>query len=276
MSRAWIRSRLHDVDSGFEVRANGGTIEPVRPCGCPPGSIVEIRDLFHNTPARRRFLKTPRAEKAKCQDLLIRLALARLDVDFTFTVDEKQVLRLPAGESLKDRVSRAFGRQLAKSLHEVEHRVDRYRVEGLIADPDAARRDSTKELLYINGRCAKDRSVMFAVRQAYREFLMHGRFPVYFLNLWLPPDEVDVNVHPTKAEVRFVNPRLASGILHEAVAADARDGRAPCVEPGRGGGHAAGAIGIARSAAGSVRASGLAGNAIDLEWIGFRSRESLQ
>jgi len=217
VSRAWIRSRRPDADSGFEVRAEGGAIEPVRPCGCPKGSIVEIRDLFHNTPARRRFLKTPRAEKAKCQDLLVRLALTRLDVDFTFTVDEKQVLRLPSGETLKDRVARTFGRQLSRSLLEVEHRVDKYRVEGLIADPDSSRRDSTQELLYINGRCAKDRSVMFAVRQAYREFLMHGRFPVYFLSLWLPPDEVDVNVHPTKAEVRFVNPRMASGILHEAV-----------------------------------------------------------
>ncbi len=80
VSRAWIRSRRPDADSGFEVRAEGGAIEPVRPCGCPKGSIVEIRDLFHNTPARRRFLKTPRAEKAKCQDLLVRLALTRLDV----------------------------------------------------------------------------------------------------------------------------------------------------------------------------------------------------
>lgn len=217
VSRAWIRSRRHDTDSGFEVRSNGGAIEAVRPCGCPPGTIVEVRDLFHNTPARRRFLKTARAEKAKCQDLLIRLALARLDVDFTFIVDSKQVLRLPDGESLKDRVGRAFGRQLARSLHVVEHRIDRYFVEGVIADPDASRRDSTQELLYINGRCAKDRSVMFAVRQAYREYLMHGRYPVYFLHLSLPPDEVDVNVHPTKAEVRFVNPRLASGVLHEAV-----------------------------------------------------------
>lgn len=219
ISRAWIRSCQPDgeADDGHEVRCEGGDLGDVRPASCPPGSIIEIRDIFFNTPPRRRFLRSPRAEKAKCQDLLVRLALARLDVDFTFVVDDKQVLRLPSGESLEDRVGRTFGRQLAGNLLPVDHQSDSYRVEGLICHPDLARRDSTMEVLYINGRCAKDRSVMFAVRQAYKEYLMHGRYPVYFLNLWLPPDEVDVNVHPTKSEVRFVQQRLASGVLHEAV-----------------------------------------------------------
>lgn len=220
ISRAWIRSCQpagQSAEDGHEVRCDGGEIGPVRPAACPPGSIIEIRDLFFNTPPRRRFLRSPRAEKAKCQDLLIRLALARLDVDFTFVVDDKQVLRLPSGESLRDRVGRTFGRQLASNLLEVEHQSGSYRVEGLIGHPDLARRDSTLEILYINGRCAKDRSVMFAVRQACKDYLMHGRYPVYFLGLWLPPDEVDVNVHPTKSEVRFVHQRQASGILHEAV-----------------------------------------------------------
>ncbi|MEE2887018.1 MAG: DNA mismatch repair endonuclease MutL [Planctomycetota bacterium] len=215
ISRAWIRS-CQPGGEAYEVRCEGGEIEPPRPAACPPGSILEIRDLFFNTPPRRRFLRSPRAEKAKCQDLLIRLALARLDVDFTFVVDGKQALRLPAGESLKDRVGRTFGRQVAGNLLEVKHQSGTYRVEGLVCHPDLARRDSTMEILYINGRCAKDRSVMFAVRQAYKEFLMHGRFPVYFLGLWLPPEEVDVNVHPTKSEVRFVQQRFAGGVLHEA------------------------------------------------------------
>ena len=216
ISRAWIRS-CQPGGEGYEVRCEGGEIEAVRPAACPTGSILEIRDLFYNTPPRRRFLRSPRAEKAKCQDLLTRLALARLDVDFTFVVDGKQQLRLPAGEALKDRVGRAFGRQLAGNLLEVSHESGEYRVEGLICHPDLARRDSTLEILYVNGRCAKDRSVMFAVRQAYKEFLMHGRFPVYFLGLWLPPEEVDVNVHPTKSEVRFVQQRHAGGVLHESV-----------------------------------------------------------
>ena len=217
ISRASIRSRTPGEDGGYEVRCDGGESTEVRPCGCPPGSIVEIRDLFYNTPARRRFLKSPRAERARGQDHLVRLALAHLEVDFTFTVDDKQVLRLPAGESLRDRVERTFGGGLARGLHELDHRVGAYAVTGVVGDPDVARRDSTQEILFINGRVARDRGVMFAVRQAYREFLMHRQYPVYFLHLSLPPDEVDVNVHPTKAEVRFVHPRKATGILHEAV-----------------------------------------------------------
>lgn len=236
ISRAWIKSRVPGAEAGAEIRNEGGEIGALRPCGTPPGSIIEIRDLFFNTPARRRFLKAPRAEKARCQDLLVKLALARLDIDFRLTVDGKEVLVLPAGESLRDRVGRCFGRQLAKGLREVCHESGKYRVEGLCGDPDQARRDATQELLYINGRCAKDRSVMFAIRQAYKEFLMHGRYPVYFLQLHLPPEEVDVNVHPTKSEVRFVDSRHAAGVLHAGVkqALEAGFGRAASLQVGDG------------------------------------------
>ena len=217
VSRAQIRSRRHGVEAGFEVASVGGETQSVRPCGTPPGTVIVVRDLFYNTPARRRFLKRARAERSRCQELLMRLALARLDVDFTFVADGKTVLRLPSGEPLAERIGRTFGRQLARGLQAVSHRLQNYRVEGVVGDPDRARRDSTLEVLYINGRAAKDRGATFAIRQAYKPWLMHGRFPVYFLTLWLPPEEVDVNVHPTKAEVRFTRPRLACGILHDAV-----------------------------------------------------------
>ncbi|MHC4813625.1 MAG: DNA mismatch repair endonuclease MutL [Planctomycetota bacterium] len=217
VSRAQIQSRRHDAEAGSEVHCAGGKITSLRPCGTPPGTAITVRDLFYNTPARRRFLKSARAERSRCQELLMRLSLSRLDVDFTFVADGKTVLRLPAGDSLQDRIGRTFGRQVARGLHAVSHQLEKYRVEGVVGDPDLARRDSTLELLYINGRSAKDRGATFAIRQAYRAWLMHGRFPVYFLTLWLPPEEVDVNVHPTKSEVRFTRPRLACGILHDAV-----------------------------------------------------------
>jgi DNA mismatch repair protein MutL len=217
VSRAQIQSRRHDAETGFEVACIGGQIQEVRPCGTPPGTVFTARDLFYNTPARRRFLKTPRAERARCQDLLMRLALAHLDVDFTLVADGKKVLRLPLGETLEERVARAFGPRVGRGLMPVSHELQDYRVEGVVADPDLARRDSTLEVLYINGRAARDRGATFAIRQALKPWLMHGRYPVYFLTLWLPPEEVDVNVHPTKAEVRFTRPRLACGVLHDAV-----------------------------------------------------------
>jgi len=217
VSRARILSRVKAVAEGFSIQCDGGDVGEVRPCGTPPGTVVEVRDIFYNTPARRHFLKTTRAEKARIQDMLVRLALARLDVDFTFVADGRQALRLPADETLKARVRRVYGEDIASNLMEVDREIGDYRVVGLVADPDVARRDTTMELLYVNGRCARDRASSHSVRQAYRDYLIHGRFPIYFLALTLPPAQVDVNVHPTKAELRFLNGRKACGLLHDAV-----------------------------------------------------------
>ncbi len=239
VARCAIRSRRHDADSGHEIWCDGGALGEVRPCGVPPGTVVEVRDLFHNTPARRRFLRTARAERARIQDLLARLALARLDVDFTLVAEGREVLRLPAGESLRDRARRALGKAVADDLIAVELAWDTYRVQGLIGAPDRTRRDSTLSLLWINGRLARDRGAQQAVRQAYREYLMHGQHPVYVLMLALPPDEVDVNVHPTKSEVRFLDARRACGLLHEVVRNGLRAGgatpRVASVAPGQSG-----------------------------------------
>jgi DNA mismatch repair protein MutL len=247
IARVAIRSRRAGADAGHEISCEGGAIGQVRPCGCPEGTVIEVRDLFFNTPARRRFLRTARAERARIEDLLARLALARLDVDFTLVSDDREVLRLPAGESLVDRVGRAFGAELTEHLFEVEVRWDTYAATGLIGTPDAARRDATLSLLYVNGRFTKDRSTSMAVRQAYREFLMPGQQPVYFLDLALPPDEVDVNVHPTKSEVRFLQGRRACGILHEAVRSGLGEASAA---PKRGGGAIAGSRDKPRAQAG--------------------------
>ena len=222
VGRATIRSRTRDRDAGHEIGCDGGAIGALRPWGGPPGTVIELRDLFFKTPARRRFLRTPRSERAKVEDLIARLGLARLDVDFTLLAEGRELLRLPAGESLAARIGRAFGDEVAGQLIDVEQRHGEYHASGAIASPDFPRRDASQALLYVNGRLTRDRQVTMAVRQAYREFLMHGRQPVHFLMLALPPDEVDVNVHPTKSEVRFLYPRRAAGLMHDAVAAALR------------------------------------------------------
>jgi len=216
VSRTSIRTRRHDADAGAEITCEGGVLSAVRPCGVPPGSAIEVRDLFFNTPARRKFLRTPQAERARIQDMVARLALAHLDVDFTVVAEGREVLRLPPGEGLRQRFARAFGDQLGRGLVEVRHESGDYLVSGAVARHDFARKDATLELLFVNGRAAKDRAATFAVRQAFREFLMPGRYPVYALHLVLPPSEVDVNVHPTKAEVRFADERRVGGLLHAA------------------------------------------------------------
>mgnify|MGYP001238813860 CR=1 FL=1 len=145
------------------------------------------------------------------------LALARLDVDFTLISDGKELLRLPRGVSLAERLQQCFGRELGGGLLPVTREFEGLKIEGVVGEPDLARRDGKLELTYVNGRMAREKSALYAVRQAYREFLMGGRFPVYVLQMVLPPSQVDVNIHPRKAEVRFVESRKVAGCLHETV-----------------------------------------------------------
>jgi len=217
VSRARIQSRRHDAKEGWEVRCDGGDESQPQPCGAPAGTRIEIRDLFYNVPARRRFLKAAHAERARIQQLVCELALARLDVDFTLVSDDKELLRLPKGCSLKERVQQCFGDELGRGLLPVSRTFDGLKVEGVVGEPDLARRDGKLELTFVNGRLAGEKSALHAVRQAYREFLMGGRFPVYVLQIAMPPDQVDVNIHPRKAEVRFVESRKVAGCLHETV-----------------------------------------------------------
>lgn len=217
VAKARVQSLRRDGSEGWEVRCDGGVETEPQPCGCPQGTRIEIRDLFFNVPARRRFLKAAHAERARIQQLVCELALARLDVDFTLVSDDKELLRLPRGVSLAERVQQCFGRDLGKGLLPVRREFDGLKVEGVVGEPDLARRDGRLELTYVNGRMAREKSALHAVRQAYREFLMGGRFPVYVLQMVLPPDLVDVNIHPRKAEVRFVESRKVAGCLHETV-----------------------------------------------------------
>lgn len=217
IARARVQSKRADASEGWEVRCDGGVETEPQPCGCPAGTRIEIRDLFFNVPARRRFLKAAHAERARIQQLLAELALARLDVDFTLISDGKELLRLPRGVSLAERLQQCFGRELGGGLLPVTREFEGLKIEGVVGEPDLARRDGKLELTYVNGRMAREKSALYAVRQAYREFLMGGRFPVYVLQMVLPPSQVDVNIHPRKAEVRFVESRKVAGCLHETV-----------------------------------------------------------
>ncbi|MFK7743263.1 MAG: DNA mismatch repair endonuclease MutL [Planctomycetota bacterium] len=219
VARARIQSRRRGSDEGWQVSCDGGVETEPAPCGAPEGTRIEIRDLFYNVPARRRFLKAAHAERARIQQLISELALARLDVDFTLVSDDKELLRLPRDESLAQRVARCFGAELGGGLMPVMREFDGLKVEGVVGEPDLARRDGRLELTYVNGRLAREKSALHAVRQAYREYLMGGRFPVYVLHMVLPPDQVDVNIHPRKAEVRFVESRKVAGCMHETVRA---------------------------------------------------------
>lgn len=241
VARVRILSRMRDEESGHEVRAEGGRIGEVGPAAAPPGTLVEVRDLFYNVPARRRFLKRAAAERARCLEVFTRLALAHPDCGFTLR--GKRELRLPAGEGLARRLGRLYGKEVESRLLAVEHEREGVKLHGYVVDPDGARRDRSQQLLFLNGRPIQDRSLGHALEQGFREYLMHGRHAVGFLFLSMDPASVDVNVHPQKSEVRFHQSRLVYSVVMRGVQQALTGRRARLSEVAREQG--AGAMGLA-------------------------------
>ena len=205
VSRFLLRSRPEDQNAGAELRIHCGQAEPIAPCGCPTGTQIEVRDLFVNTPVRRRFLRTVQTELGNATEGFNRIAVAYPQIHFTLQHNERTVHDLPPEDNLRERIIRLFGSELGDALIWVDNQYDEVRVSGFVADPMVNRGNNRMQYLFLNNRFIRDRALQHALGEAYRGLLLHGRFPVSFLRLDMPPELVDVNVHPTKLEVRFQN-----------------------------------------------------------------------
>ena len=203
VSRFKLRSRRHDQPTGVELEVDSGVHGPVRPCGCPVGTTIEVRDLFSSTPVRRKFLKQPSTEFGHVSEQFTKIALAHPRLHLVLRHNDRVVYELPAAEKLLDRISLFFGADLAGHLIWVESEFENVRVWGYVGHPSQSKATRKGQYLFLNGRWITDRSLGHALAEAYRGLLMVGRNPVTFLFLEMPADMVDVNVHPTKAEVRF-------------------------------------------------------------------------
>lgn len=203
VSQLSIRSRAMGADVGAEIEVDGGRRSPVAPCGAPPGTTIEIRNLFFNTPVRRKFMRAVQTEAGHCGEAFTRVALAHPQIHFRLQHNERVLFDLPPTESWRERIGALFGRDLEGALIPLENRDGEVRLRGFVADPQHSRGNNRMQYLLLNGRSIRDRSLQHALGEAYRGLLLHGRFPIGFLRLDLPPDAVDVNVHPTKLEVRF-------------------------------------------------------------------------
>src|SRR3954471_7985430 len=203
VSKVRCQSRTADAPDGSELTIDAGVAGPVRTCGGPPGTVIEVRNLFANTPVRRTFLKSDSTEAGHVAEMCARVALAHPTVHLTFRSAGKLVHDLPAVTGIKERIAVFFGRELADSLLWIESRVDDIHLWGYVAHPSQSRSSAKGQFLFVGGRYVRDRSLGHALTEAYRGLLMVGRLPVAFLHLEIPPDQVDVNVHPTKVEVRF-------------------------------------------------------------------------
>jgi DNA mismatch repair protein MutL len=217
VARCALYSRTSEAPLGWRIEDEGGRLSSAREAGGPAGTIVEVRDLFYNTPARRRFLKRSATELAHSLDVLQRIALAHEGIGIAVTHDGRRSFDVEPSMDLLARIRRTFGAELADSLVPVGASDGTTRLEGFVAPPRMARADTARQMWFLNGRTLRDRVLARILREGYRGFLPDGRQPVVFLALHLDPARVDVNVHPTKAEVRFRDQQRIFGFLAHAI-----------------------------------------------------------
>lgn len=202
VSRLTLISRPHDAAHAHQIVAIDGRLHPVEPAAHAPGTSVEVVDLYFNTPARRKFLKSENTEYGHCCAVFERIALARPDVEFLLRHNGKAVWRLPQ-QSRAERVAALLGQDFIQAALPVEFGAGPLGLAGFVADPTYSRSSRDDQYFYVNGRFVREKTAQHALRQAYRDVLHHERHPAYVLFLSMDPAGVDVNVHPTKIEVRF-------------------------------------------------------------------------
>ena len=227
IARLSIKSRQRGADAGHEIVVDRGAKQPLRPAALNPGTSVEVRELFSATPARLKFLKSERAENMAISEVVKRLAMAHPTVGFTLTTGERAGLKLlaqpPGPDGHLARLGRIMGREFLDDALVVDIEREGVRVTGFAGLPTLHRPDPGQQYLFVNGRPVKDKLLIGAVRAAYGDLLPKGRYPLLALYVSLSPREVDVNVHPSKAEVRFRDAgrvrSLVAGALRQALEA---------------------------------------------------------
>ena len=217
VAKVTLRTREPGSDEGFEVVMQGGELVSASPCGCPVGTEVVVRDLFFNTPARKKFLKKESTEAAVIGGLLEKLALSRPGLALSYKKDGRESLRTPGTGDLLKTAGAVLGQSVAGAMLPVSFSAGGIAVHGLCAVPEAARPGRQQQIFFVGGRYVRSRVLQFALEEAYQGFLPAGRWPVCVLFVELHPSRVDANVHPQKIEVKFADERAVYDCILTAV-----------------------------------------------------------
>jgi DNA mismatch repair protein MutL len=215
ISQFTLKSRAVGRDSGSIITCNGGERSNPKPCGMPVGTQIDVKNLFFNTPVRRKYMKTTSTEIGHIMEVFIRLSIPHPNIHFVLRHNDRTVYDLPAEPDMFSRIKLIFGDDVSKNLVYIAGQsTSNIRIDGYVSLPSGSRLNSKLQYLFLNGRFIRDRSLQHALGEAYRGILVSGRFPIAFLNITMPPEQFDVNVHPTKLEVRFLDSnRIYSGLL---------------------------------------------------------------
>jgi DNA mismatch repair protein MutL len=217
VSRFELVTREASAVGGTRIRIEGGVLRDVCEAGCPPGTQVLVRDLFHNTPARQKFMRTAETELAYITDQFFRISLAHPEIHFQLSSQERLLHDFPKAQDTAQRAAQVFGRDLLSSFVRIEFEKDETEVSGYLCLPQVQRTNSQSLFLYVNGRPVWDRLLQRTVLAAYEALIPRGKYPVAAVFIRLSPAAVDVNVHPAKREIRFKKPGEVMRVLREAL-----------------------------------------------------------
>ncbi len=216
VAQVTIRSRTVNSDTGWEISVNGGNLVAAKPSALNPGTIIEVRDLFFATPARLKFLKSDRAESNAITETIKRMVFAFPHVRFSISGSDRSTLEYPAAHSGKpylERIGQVLGQDFLRNCLAIDAEREGIRLTGFAGLPTFNRGNSQHQFVFVNGRPVKDRALAGAIRAAYLDFLSRDRHAIVILFLEVPPELVDVNVHPAKSDVRFRDPALIRGLI---------------------------------------------------------------
>ena len=207
ISKVLLRSKINEVDFGSEISIEGGEILSESETGTNKGTIIEVRDLFYNVPARRKFLKSTSREGALISDIVSRIALSNPDVSIKFYNNGKKVLHTYGTGNLKDVIRTVYGKSISENIIYFESAEDAIHLYGYIGKEEIARGSRNNQSIFVNGRYIKNKTIVAAIENAFKSFATVNKFPFFVLFLEVYPEFVDVNIHPTKAEIKFKEDR---------------------------------------------------------------------
>jgi DNA mismatch repair protein MutL len=216
VSRLRLTTREANSLEGTELIVEGGKIKDVKVCGMAPGTVISVEHIFFNTPARLKFMKSAETEIGHVADIVARMAVSRPDASFSCTSDGRELLKVQRSD-LQRRLAHVVGKDSASNLYHIDSNSEQVAVSGFVSAPSLVRSGMQAMFTFINGRFVRDKVVQHAIMQAYRGVIDRGRYPVVALFIQLPPEEVDVNVHPTKHEVRFRHQSSVHDIIQSSV-----------------------------------------------------------
>ena len=217
VSRLSITSRPRSGGDAHQIAVEGGALTPPRPAALTQGTEIDVKDLFFATPARLKFLKADRTETAEAAEVVRRMALAHPDVGFSFVTEERRLVDAPRGEGEESRIRRILGSEFMDNAVAFDLEREGVRVRGHAGLPTFSRNSGSQQYMFVNGRSVRDKLLSGAIRGAYADLMPGGRYPALVLFLDCPPERVDVNVHPAKAEVRFRDGGLVRGLIVSAI-----------------------------------------------------------